>query len=126
MDGSRDERQRPRLSTSLVIATAEDVCRTNRTRFRSQPPHTLAPFDAEVDDVDENRQSLLTGDLCATEISTTAIPARAFDDLVAGLDEPDPAPRLEVAADRRRRASRIIGQVSTLRPDEGHGDRCLE
>lgn len=76
--------------------------------------------------MDENRQSLQMGDLCATGLSTTSIPARAFDDLVAGLDEPDPALRLEVAADRRRRASRITGPVSTLRPDEGHGDRYLE
>jgi hypothetical protein len=72
-----------------------------------------------------SRQSVRTGDLCATETSTTAVPAHAFDDLVAGLDEPDPAPRLEVAADRRRRSSRITGPV-TLRADEGQGDRYLE
>lgn len=87
---------------------------------------TLSPPGAEVEDVDENWQSFRTGDLCATETSRTAIPARAFDDLVAGLDEPDPAPCLEAAVRRSRHAPRITGPVSTLRADEGQGDRCLE
>jgi hypothetical protein len=71
---------------------------------------TLSPPGAEVDDVDENWQSFRTGDLCATETSTTAVSARAFDDLVAGLDEPDPAPRLEAAVSRSRHAPRITGR----------------
>jgi hypothetical protein len=71
---------------------------------------TLNPPGAEVDDVDENWQSFRTGDLRATEISRTAIPARAFDDLVAGLDEPDPAQRLEAAVRRSRHAPRITGR----------------
>lgn len=38
--------------------------------------------------------------------TTTVVPADYFDDLLAALDEPDPAPRLAKAAKRSRRAPR--------------------
>lgn len=49
----------------------------------------------------------------ADEVIATASSTRAsstfFDDLVAALDAPDPAPRLSAAAERARRTPRIKG-----------------
>jgi uncharacterized protein (DUF1778 family) len=39
--------------------------------------------------------------------STTVVPADYFDELLATIDQPDPAPRLQEAVRRARRSGRI-------------------
>ena len=39
--------------------------------------------------------------------TTTVTPADFFDDLLAALDDPEPAPQLTKAVERSRRASRV-------------------
>lgn len=49
-------------------------------------------------------------DVVIAEATTTVVPADYFDDLVAALDDAEPAPRLAKAAQRARRTPRITAR----------------
>lgn len=51
--------------------------------------------------------ALERAEIVVTERATTVLPAAYFDELVAALDEPDAAPRLERAARNAARKRRI-------------------
>jgi uncharacterized protein (DUF1778 family) len=51
--------------------------------------------------------ALERAEIVVVEQATTVVPTAYFDQLVASLDEPDPAPRLARAASAARRRKRI-------------------
>ena len=87
---TRSERVEARLS-------AEERARIERaTRFEGR---SLSSFIVEA--------AVVRADQVLTEATVTVVPADYFDRLVAAMDEPGRAPRLEQAAARVRQDHRI-------------------
>lgn len=89
------------LKTERIEARLSTAERALIERAASTSGLSVSAFlvGAAVDRADEIVGSMMT----------TMVPADYFDDLLAALDEADPAPRLADAAGRVRRSARISG-----------------